>query len=210
MAMRNRVAVLALAVSLLLVALGGVASARLLVFSPQTVLGQAEVIVVAEVVSARRDPGEPATIEYRLRAEQVLKGRVREEELTVLIRPLRPLADPPELLPDPGTRVFVLLTRGDGGWRLAADLNAVAIVEGDRIVSLYRGARVGIDNEVWMPEDYLATYEAYYEERVQAEGDKEPRPSPLPAEEGAEDGAVPRRWWERFVHWLRSLFRELS
>lgn len=160
----------------------------------------ADAIVVAEVISQQRQEGERPRIVYELQVEEVLKGQVYENQLTIVVGPIRADTPPPEMLPDPGTRIFVLLGGTEGEWSLAADLNAVAIMEGNRVASLFRGHRVGIDDETWTPEDYVAVYQAHYEARTQmdqADGENQYEPT--------KNDTAPVSWWEKLLRWLGSL-----
>jgi len=139
---------------------------------------------------------------YELQVEEVLKGQVSADQLTVVVGPVRPATPPPELLPDPGTRIFVLLRGREGEWGLAADLNAVGIIEGDRVVSLHRGARVGIDDQTWTPEDYVTVYQTYYEAITQMDQDDGKDQSQPTENDTASVG-----WWETLLHWLGNVFR---
>ena len=209
--MRERLYVVVAAfISLAILAFSGAASARLIAFGPHAMVHQvADAIVIAEVVSKQRQDGERPRIVYELQVQTVLKGQVSEDQLTIVVGPVRPLAPPPDMLPDPGTRVFVLLSGAEDKWSLAADLNAVGIIEGDRVVSLHRGARVGMNDQTWTPEDYVAVYQTYYEQRTQMYEDDRTDESPSPEDPTAptDNGTAPVGWWEKLLHWLRNLLR---
>lgn len=202
---RSRAALLIAASWMAVLVISGVVSARLFALSPKGMVDHADAIVVAEVIAKEQTPGDTGVapiVEYKLRVERVLKGQLSGNELAITVTPLLwSSVAPAEMLPDPGTKVFLLL-RQDGGWRLAADLNAVAIIRHNQIVSLHQGRGVGTDGETWEPGDYVAVYQRYYEEHI---AQQESHESPHPGTPAAE----PQGWWVRFVDWLRSLLARL-
>jgi len=139
------------------------AEARLLVSSPQGTLEAADVVIVGSIVA--RDYGEERR-QVTIRVEEVLKGEVKAEMLTLSRQKNRVYGWPGFDFPAPGTRVFLLLRAEPGsGYYLARDLNCVAVVEDGRIKELYKGRNVGINDGRWTREDYAAAYDAFYRSR---------------------------------------------
>ncbi|TDA70318.1 MAG: hypothetical protein D9V47_01910 [Clostridia bacterium] len=145
----------------LLLSLPTVASARLLVSSPEGTLQAADVIITGSVTA--REYGE-AERRVTIEVDEVLQGDLQGDELSLAMQKNRVYGWVGFDFPDPGTEIFLLLRgqAGQGYW-LARDLNCVAVVEGGRVTSLYQGSNVGIDGDRWSREDYAAAYDAFYQ-----------------------------------------------
>lgn len=173
------------------------AEARLLVHSPERVLSSADAVVVGTVASRAEVDGRQ---EVTLRVERALKGDVPAGTVRVVVWPPRPLAQAPDAFPGEGTRVFVSLRGREGGWGLASELNAVAVVREGHVTEIYRGAQIGIDGETWTPMEYVRTYDAFYQSH---------RPPEAKPPEKASPAASPTSWWTAILQWLGRLLRRL-
>lgn len=147
----------------LLLSLPAVASARLLVSSPEGTLQAADVIITGTVTA--REYGE-AERRVTIKVDEVLQGDLQGDELSLARQKNRVYGWVGFDFPDPGTEIFLLLggQAGQGYW-LARDLNCVAVVEGGRVTALYQGSNVGINGDRWSREDYAAAYDAFYQAR---------------------------------------------
>lgn len=138
------------------------AGARLVVSCPHLVLSSSDLVAVATVTSEqlRQD-----VRQYTVMISQVLRGDAAAgDSLMVLVRPYRPLTEPPTALPEVGSEIFVALASDEGHWRLSSQLNAVGLVIDRGVATIHAGASVGVEGEEWQPEDYVMAYDAFYRE----------------------------------------------
>lgn len=112
----------------LLLSLPAVASARLLVSSPEGTLQAADVIITGTVTA--REYGE-AERRVTIKVDEVLQGDLQVDELNLAMQKNRVYGWVSFDFPRPGTEIFLLLRgqAGQGYW-LARDLNCVAVVGG--------------------------------------------------------------------------------
>lgn len=177
---------------LLFVAAGGNAvQARLLVFSPDEILESADLIVEGAVTAAAADENER---QYAVTVNCVLKGELSGETVDLTVGRCLPHREPPEALPDEDETVLVLL-RGnpEEGWRLATDLNAVALVAGGKVTELYHGSNIGLNDAAWTKDEYVKAYDAFYQAN---------RPGKTVP---AGDPEAPSGWWAAIKTWIRGI-----
>jgi len=165
-------------VALILVSMPSNARAMLVALSPDRLLSGSDAIIVG-VITSRVETGR--SLDVTIRVERILMGAVGARTVDLSVGPYIPGANPPDAFPTEGTRVFVAL-RGsqDEGWRLASDLNAVAMVENGHVTALHHPTEIGIDDERWSPDDYVLAYDQFYR--------------------------VHLTWFDRVSEWLRNLF----
>jgi hypothetical protein len=135
-------------------------AARLIVFTPEEMLDQAQFILIGEVKELRQDP-QP---EFVLEVETVYKGEIGMALLAVPMPEnygISPTTDKSLEPPNVATRMLLLLKVNEFG-RLApvADLNWAAYVSEGRVSSLYLGAASQQQEEA----DYIDAFNLFLSE----------------------------------------------
>jgi inhibitor of cysteine peptidase len=136
--------------------------ALLNVASPDRVVSRATAIVTGRISSLEtRNNVKTAQINV----EQVLKGKVSRKTISLKVGAYMPGGKAPDVFPPKNTMVFIALAGSGNDWGLASDLNAVAIVEKGHVIKIYHGFNIGINQDHWIPKDYVQAYDAFYQSK---------------------------------------------
>ncbi|MCR4441208.1 MAG: hypothetical protein QHH10_04055 [Peptococcaceae bacterium] len=156
---------------ILLALLPGVANARLSVSSPEGTLKRADLIVTGTVIERNyEDERRKVTIEIN----EVLKGTIEEKQLKLERKKNDVYGWTGFDFPEPGAKIFLLLggDKTHGYWP-AGDLNFLAVVADGHVSELYKGSKIGINDQSWPQEDYAKAYDAFYQSHRQDKADLE-------------------------------------
>lgn len=122
--------------------LTGIASAKLVVLSPDEMVKQAPYIIVGEIRLRKY------TREYRkviINVKEELKGNIPEEQITMQYKESKLYGWLGADFPPPGTKVLLFLAEAEGSqnkYTLYGDLNNVGVINKDETVNLHKGAQV--------------------------------------------------------------------
>ncbi|MBS4030452.1 MAG: hypothetical protein KGZ63_03385 [Clostridiales bacterium] len=135
-------------------------AARLIVFTAEEMLEQAQFILIGEVKELRQDP----QLEFVLEVETVYKGEIGMARISVPLRESFGISPVIEVSIEPpyvGARMLLLLRVNEFG-RLApvADLNWAAYVSEGRVSELYLGAAAHQQQEA----DYVNAFNLFLSE----------------------------------------------
>lgn len=135
------------------------AQALLMVYSPEDMLQRADNIVVGTITKVFDEDHQQTA---RIEVEKELKGTLEEDVITVAESDSMPLAGAPDVFPEKGSRVFLVLAEDDNSFQLASGMNAVALVKNGHVTNLYNGSNVGINGKQWTVSDYVEEFDDYY------------------------------------------------
>jgi hypothetical protein len=134
--MRDRIALLIIAMMLLALMMPSHAFARLLFVTPEETIEESDLIVTAIVIKRVEDEQKPVG---KFKVTRVLKGGYKREFLTIASE-AHFGGMPPGLMqgiPEVGTEVMMILSKNSAGKFDFPELNSVAIIKEGRIIDIY-------------------------------------------------------------------------
>ncbi|WP_080832402.1 hypothetical protein [Cohnella massiliensis] len=153
----KKCSLLILMILLILLSFSKITEAKLSIIPPQDMIKQSSLIIIGTVT--KKEYSEEQR-QVRISVEAVVKGENQQTEITLK-------RDKPPMygwlgfdFPEVGARIMVLLQQNDK-LTLTGDVNAVAVLDGNNNVKLYKGSTMG----QWTPERYEETYKAFLDEQ---------------------------------------------
>lgn len=151
------------------------ANADVVVYSPDKMLRQADVVAEGTISSVSVKGSRTTAV---LNIEKVLKGKVAGKLVRITATSDIAKGTAPNAFPPKGTRVFTAISRDGKAYGLTAGRNAVAVIVKGHVTKLYGESAVIINKRIWKPADYVKYYDSYYHrgstvqaEPVKPEGD---------------------------------------
>lgn len=186
------------AVIIIFLGISNLGYARLSVSSPKGTLERANIVVEGIVESVIEETNSQNAI---LRITQVLKGNMTDKLITITVGSYLKGDNPPDKFPKLGTNVFILLYGEDNKkWLMAADLNTVGIIKNGYITELYKGSKIGINDNSWTQEDYVKAYDEYYQQNKKSEEIKQLVDT---------KNQHKYTWWQKIINWFKNVYRYL-
>jgi len=139
-----------------------VAQACLVAGSPENVISNSTLILTGKVITSN-EVGEKRT--FTVSVDRVLKGEYSKPEIVFTGRknPIYGWMGGVHTLPEKKTELLLFLRNDDNdNPYFTFDLNCIAIVEGQRVTSLLGGSNIGLNDERWEIEDYVKTYNEFF------------------------------------------------
>jgi len=135
-----------------------VAQARLMVGSPEKVISNSTLILTGKVIKSNESEEERT---FTVSGDRVLKGDYSEPEIvfTAKKNPIYGWTGNIHTLPETNTELLLFLRNDDNdNPYFTFDLNCIAVIEGQQVISLLGGSNVTINDEHWEIEDYVQAY----------------------------------------------------
>lgn len=157
--LKSRLLVIVIMTVLVITSFASFAQARLLVGSPERVVSESTLILSGKVVESIDNAEERS---FTVSVNQVLKGDYTEDRISFFAQKTPGGWMGFTKLPEINTELLLFLRNDDSGNPyFTFDLNCIAVIEGQRVISLLGGSNVTINDEHWEIEDYIEAYNGF-------------------------------------------------
>lgn len=158
--LKSRLLVIIIMTVLVITSFAAFAQARLLAGSPERVISESTLILTGKVVESIDNAEERS---FTVSVNQVLKGDYTGNRISFFAQKTPGGWMGFTKLPETNTELLLFLRNDDSGNPyFTFDLNCIAIIEGQQVISLLGGSNVGINDERWEIEDYIEAYNEFF------------------------------------------------